>query len=256
MATDITAETETAEDQPAFRFIAGECEIETTGPTDHTHRGQVVVLIKPDDTVLVHDISGYKPVAWMTRADTISADHEAGVLTAVDGDHWLRIEVLRGHLEHRVPGSYAGEPIGTCPECDGTLVEAAGTVHCVGCRARYGLPSGSMLTNAQCACGLPRMRVERGDVFDLCIDRECEPMETAIAERFDGTWECPESGCPGHLRIIRRGGLLAACDQYPECEAAFSLPAGMIDGHCGCGLPRFAAGEDVQCLDTGCELTG
>lgn len=256
MASDTIAKPGNADERPAFRLIAGDCLVETTGATNETHRGQVLVLVKPDDTVLVHDVHGYKPVAWLTRAESVSTDDDAGILTAVDGDHWLQIRIEHELMNERLPGSPAGRPRGTCPRCGGTLVSAGSAVHCVGCRDRFGLPSDATLREEACDCGLPRMRIERGDVFDLCIDRSCEPMETAIADRFDGDWACPDADCPGQLRVIRRGGLLAGCDQYPECEVAFRLPTGLIDGHCGCGLPRFERDGEVRCLDVTCDAAG
>lgn len=255
MSAETTVDADAASTHPSFRLIVGECQVETTGATDRTRRGQVIVLVKPDDTVLVHDVDGYKPVAWLTRAETVSTDMESGVITAVDGDQWLRIEIEQPVINRHVPGSAAGRPVDACPECGGTLVEAGQAVHCIGCRSRFGLPTGATLLEERCTCGLPRMRVERGEVIELCIDRTCDPLDARLADRFDGVWSCPDPSCDGTLRVIRRGGLLIGCDEYPDCEESFRFPSGLLEGHCGCGLPRFSRNGETQCLDATCDST-
>lgn len=256
MASDQSSGTAKTDDAPAFTLLAGECRIEVDADLPRTYRGQVVVLIKPDDTILVHDVEGYQPAAWLTRADRVVIDDEAGTVTAVEGDRWLRVDFVSRVLDRRIPGGVAGTPVGTCPACTGHLIDTGGAVHCVSCRARYGLPDGAELLDRRCdACDLPRMRIERGDRFELCIDRECEPMESVIADRFDGTWACPDAACSGTLRVLRRSDVLLACDAYPDCDVAFRVPTGVLDGHCGCGLPRFRDGKGSRCLDGTCQTT-
>ena len=239
-------------DEPGFHVLAGECEIRSVDGGNERRRGHVMVLIKPDRTVLVHDTEGYRPTAWITRAETISVDEEGGILTAVDGDHWLRLELDHVVCDHRLPGSRAGRPVGECPTCSGTLVDTQGRVRCLGCTERYGLPRGAELLDSVCQCGLPRMRVTRGASFELCIDRQCEPLVEAIAERFDGRWACPAVGCDGSLAIHYREGVMARCDRHPDCQSAFRIPDRPIEGACGCGLPRFGRGSESQCLDPHC----
>ncbi len=239
--------------QPAYRLVVGECRIEVTGEEQFTQRGQVVVLVKPDRTVLVHDVSGYKPVAWITRGDSVSTDRDTNVITAVDGDHWLRIDVEQSIIDRQFPGSPAGEPTTNCPDCGGPLVVRRDEIHCIACHERYGLPSDAMLIDEKCSCGLPKMRVDRGETFELCVDRTCEPLDERIADRFDGVWDCPETDCDGSLRVLRRGGLLLGCDQYPDCETAFRFPAGTLSGNCTCGLPRFSRDGESHCLDVSCQ---
>ncbi len=95
------------------------------------------------------------------------------------------------------------------------------------------------------------MRVERGAAFELCVDRGCESLDARVREAFDREWDCPTCGAP--LRVLRRGGLLAGCDAYPDCETAFPIPAGTVDGTCDeCGLPAFESGAGRRCLDAGC----
>jgi hypothetical protein len=43
-------------------------------PDQRLHRGRVVAVRKPDDTVLVHDADGYQPVAWLTRPNEVWVD--------------------------------------------------------------------------------------------------------------------------------------------------------------------------------------
>lgn len=252
--SETTTHRDAAEHDNAYRLVVGECRIETTGMDDQRHRGQVVVVIKPDGTVLVHDVSGYQPVAWLTRAETVSWDAETGSITAADGDDWLRIEIDQAIVDRRLPGSPAGHPVGVCPTCGGSLVSARGSIHCVACHDHYGIPDDAELLEDRCACGLPRMRVERGEAFELCIDRTCEPLDEHIADRFDGVWTCPSTDCAGSLRVLRRSGLLLGCNNYPDCETAYRFPAGTLAGHCGCGLPRFTRNGESHCLDATCEV--
>ena len=95
------------------------------------------------------------------------------------------------------------------------------------------------------------MRAERGRAFTLCIDRECESLDSAVTAAFDHEWDCPN--CDGDLRIIRNGQLLAGCGNYPDCETAFSFPTGVVDGECDCGLPEFTTPSGNRCLDATCE---
>jgi DNA topoisomerase-1 len=72
-----------------------------------------------------------------------------------------------------------------------------------------------------------------------------------IRERFDRERDCPE--CDGDLRVLRRGGLIAGCEHYPDCDTGFGIPRGTVDGVCDCGLPVFDTPGGRRCLDTGCE---
>ncbi len=237
----------------AIRVLAGDCTVTYQGDQQRREeRGEVVVLVKPDNTVLVHDVDGYQPVSWLTRADSVSFSREGGaVLRAAAGDQHLEVVAHAEYGYAHYPATAAGVPVGDCPDCTGVLVRAGGEVTCTGCRVRYGLPSGAKVTERTCDCGLPTMRVERGAPFEVCIDRECESLDAAVRERFDREWDCP--ACGGDLRVLRRGGLLAGCERYPDCETGFAIPDGTVVEECGCGLPRFDVGGAVRCLDTGCE---
>ncbi|GAB3313883.1 MULTISPECIES: topoisomerase DNA-binding C4 zinc finger domain-containing protein [Haloplanus] len=235
----------------AIRAFAGDCTVETD---DRIHRGRVLVLVKPDRTVLVHDADGYQPVAWLTRADavTVESDGPGFGLTAHLDDRTLRVTADR--IRRSVyPVTEAGVPVGTSPDSGGPLVRTGGAVVDVVDDTRYPLVAGASVVDGTCPdCGLPRMRVDRGATFEVCIDRDCEPLDDAVRERFDRAWTCPD--CGDDLRIIRRRGrLLAGCDAYPDCETAFTVPAGVVVDDCPCGLPVFETATGRRCLDGTCD---
>lgn len=235
-----------------LRVVAGECTIRTSGTREATHRGRVVVVHKPDDTVLVHDATGYQPVAWLTRAETVWTDDETGGLTALDGDQRLRVEPHEtvADTDHTV--SPAGPPVGDCPACDGALVRTSGTVACLDCDASHGIPrDATVLDDRSCECGHPRIRVTRGREFEVCLDRDCESLDERVRGAFDREWDCPE--CGDDLRILRRGGLIAGCASYPDCDTGFGLPVGEVVAECACGLPVFDTESGRRCLDAGCD---
>ncbi|WP_256685880.1 endonuclease NucS domain-containing protein [Halococcus qingdaonensis] len=240
----------------AIRVFAGDCTITEDG--EREQRGDVVVVIKPDDTVLIHDRDGYQPAAWLTRPETLSYEGTSGgtfSLTATDGESSLDVVANEEHGLARYPASDAGVPVGDCPDCEGALVRATGAVACLDCDERYGLPAGADVLDRTCRdCGLPTMIAERGRAFTLCIDRECESLDDRVNEAFDREWGCPD--CDGDLRVIRNGQLLAGCENYPDCETAFSIPSGTVDGDCECGLPAFDTGGGRRCLDATCERAG
>lgn len=240
--------------QDAIRVLAGDCTVRFEGDAVREERGSVVVLGKPDGTVLVHDRDGYRPVAWLTRADSVSwatEDGTAGV-DAVSGDRRLRVACHAEHGGGHYAASAAGVEVGNCPGCAGTLIRTPDAVECLGCGDRYGVPEDAVVTDGTCGtCGLPRMRVDRGARLELCVDRGCEPLDEAVRSRFDRAWACPT--CGDDLRILRRGGLIAGCDGYPGCDTAFAIPAGTVDGACGeCGLPTFETPRGRRCLDATC----
>ncbi|WP_255193084.1 topoisomerase DNA-binding C4 zinc finger domain-containing protein [Natronobeatus ordinarius] len=235
----------------AIRVLAGDCTVITDGTDREEYRGRVTTVVKPDNTVLVHDVDGYQPVAWLTRADTVSSDPADGFsLVAKKGEQCLRIAAHDEDAFAHYPASAAGTPVGECPDCGGALVRSA-DVHCVDCGNRYAIPADATILDTRCSCGLPRMRVERGLAFDVCIDRDCESLDDAVREAFDREWTCPT--CGGDLLILRRGGLIAGCEHYPDCETGFVIPSGVVDGECGCGLPTFETASGRRCLDATCE---
>ncbi len=242
-------------DEP-IRVLAGDCTVTyADGDERREQRGHVTAVIKPDNTVMVHDADGYRPVEWLTRADAVSCSRaDPETVLAQDGDRQLRVVAHAAHGFSRFPASPAGAPVGDCPDCGGPLVRADGAVACLYCEDRYGLPADATVLDEDCDCGRPLMAVERGDAFEVCVDRACEPLEEAVKERFDREWDCPE--CNGELRILRQGGLIAGCERYPDCSASFSVPRGVVDGTCECGLPAVEADDGRRCLDPGCEVVG
>jgi DNA topoisomerase-1 len=240
----------------SVRVFAGECTVRFEGARERVQRGHVVVVVKPDRTTLVHDGRGYQPVAWLTRPEslTVEGDADAFGVTARDGEQELRVvsHAVTGRAEF--PVSDAGVPVGHHPDSGGALVRTDGAVSDLETGTEYPLVAGATVLESTCEeCGLPEMRVERGAVFEVCIDRDCEPLDDAVRERFDRAWTCPD--CGSDLRIIRRRGrLLAGCDAYPDCETAFILPSGVVVGECDCGLPLFETATGRRCLDGACEF--
>ena len=232
------------------RTIAGDCIVRFDGSRERHLRGRVLVVVKPDDTVLVHDADGYRPVAWLTRPAELSLTRDPLWLVAVDGDETLRVEAARETEVREHDVGEAGRPVGDCP-CGGPLVRARGDVVCVDCEDRYPLPNGATVHEGTCECGLPRFRVDRGETFDLCLDYDCGSLLEAVRGAFDREWDCP--ACGADLEILQRGGLLAGCERYPDCETGYGLPDGLVVGECDCGLPRFETAGGERCLDAGCE---
>jgi len=234
--------------QDATRVLAGDCEITYDSEETVEKRGAVVVLVKPDDTVLVHDYAGYQPTAWLTRADTVRFKHDdrGFRLVAGKGEETLRIVSKTVYGRAHFPVSPAGPDVGECLDCEGTLVRDSGSVVCVNCRARYGLPRDATVLERTCSCGLPRIETERGARFEVCLDRECESLDDAVRERFAGRWRCPD--CGEILSIERSRGLRANCD----CGRSHVLPTGVVVGDCDCGLPVFETPDGMRCLDPAC----
>ena len=253
-------------------LYAGDATVVEDATDRREYRGRVVVLAKPDGTVLVHDDAGYQPVAWLTRADavTVTDDDDGLRVTAHDerADDWLRVtghdargrdtsgrEDASAHraLSGRYPVSVAGEPVGDCPNCDGALVDTGGAVACVHCDQRHGYPDDATLHGATCSCGLPRMRVERGAAIDCCVDRDCERLDDHVRDHLDRAFTCP--ACDGDLVVQRERGLFLACEHRPDCDTAYYVPSGVHDGTCDCGLPAFAVANGRRCLDATCDAT-
>lgn len=163
----------------SMRVYAGECTAEYEGTVDRTARGHVVALVKPDDTVLVHDRDGYSPAVWLTRPASLDVDHGDGPrITAVDGDQRLTVR-FHGVEETFSPAvSVAGVPVGsTAGETDRPFVRNRGSVVDLTTGNRYALSAHSAVLNARCECGLPLIRVERTADDQRCLDPACERAE-------------------------------------------------------------------------------
>ncbi len=232
--------------QAPTEVIAGRCTATYNDGDGREYRGDVIVICKPDDTVLVHDAEGYQPVAWITRADRVAVSDDG--LRAWRDDALLSVSVADRYGGLRSPTGRAGAPVADCPDCEEILIRASGRVSCVGCDGNYGLPGDARLRDSTCDdCGLPEIAVERGQRFEICLDPGCEPLEDTVAAAFDRVWSCPD--CGEDLRVRRRGGLLLGCEAYPDCEWSRSIPHEPFDDECPCGLPTLSDG----CLNEQCE---
>ncbi|GAB7091683.1 endonuclease NucS [Halorubrum luteum] len=241
-----------------LRVLAGDCQVTERGDRTRTYRGRVIVLIKPDNTTLVHDADGYQPVAWLTRADSVVVEGDADgfSVTAREGARRLRVVTEEATASRALPVTEAGIPVGTCPDDGGQLVRSGGDVVCLDCATRWGLPAGASVTDATCEeCGLPKLRVERGEPFHLCLDPACDPLEAAVADRFDRVWDCPD--CDGDLTVRSAPGrVYLACEHDEPCGTTCSIPNGVVVDDCGCGLPIFETATGRRCLDGTCPHDG
>lgn len=207
----------------SIRLFAGDCRVRFDDGSDgRDQRGHVVVVCKPDRTTLVHDTSGYQPVAWLTRPDdlTVADDDEGFRVVARGGERRLVVESVAVAGRATLPVSPAGVPVGEAPadhpEASGPLVRVDGAVVALDSGTRYPLVAGATTLERRCEdCGLPLMAVERGAAFEVCLDRSCEPLDDAVVAAFDGAWTCPDCGAPSGS-----SGGAAACS-----PAVTALPA-------------------------------
>lgn len=235
----------------AIRLFAGDCTVTYQGESETVQRGTVVTLVKPDNTVLVHDADGYQPAAWLTRAQSVqlSGDGTVFELTARSDGTELTVRSHQDEARTSFPASPSGSEVGVCPHCERVLVRSAGAIICTGCLTRWGLPRDATIIDETCSqCGLPEITVERGAEFQVCVDYACDPLDTAVADRFDGAWACPD--CTARMTIQRSGTLQAVC---ADCGADYTIPAGTHVGPCTCGLPKFQTERGTRCLDSGCD---
>jgi DNA topoisomerase-1 len=219
-ADDSTDDGETS----SIRVFAGECTTEFAGGRERTRRGRVVVLIKPDRTVLVHDAAGYQPVAWLTRADSLSVE----TVPLASGETPPAGETAGGERgDHRDADS---DGIGT--------VETTPT-------------AGNQDTAPTPPAGGFGLVARRGDETLRIVSHG-----PAAHHQFPATaagvpvGACPD--CGGTL--VRDGGLNCL-----GCAGEYSLPAGatVLEEQCSdCGLPtvRVERGAVVECcVDPACE---
>jgi DNA topoisomerase-1 len=228
--------------------ITGRCTTVFEGTREQEQHGDMIVLIKPDSTVLVHDAGGYQPVAWLTRPESVTVTGDT--VAARDGDQSLTVTIHEPRARKRHQITEAGLPVGACPDCDDELLRTDGTISCWNCERTHPIPRDATVLDDQCGeCCLPRVRVQRGCSLICCPD--CDSLTDRVREAFDRQWGCPE--CAGNLRVLYRGGILLGCDRYPDCEVAYSFPTGTHNGECDCGLPVFETATGRRCLDSGCE---
>lgn len=160
-----------------IRVYAGACTAEFEGSVDRTARGHGMALVKPDNTVLVHDRGGYSPAAWLTRAASIDVDHEKQI-TAIDGDQRLTVRFHDLEESGVYPIGVAGVPVGPSEDANepGPYVRSRDSVVNITTGDQYALPSGRGVLNRSCPCGLPLIRADRETKSDRsqCLDPECE----------------------------------------------------------------------------------
>lgn len=235
----------------ATRIFAGTCTIDYEGEAETHQHGTVLTIVKPDNTVLVHDAAGYQPAAWLTRPETveITRDGEGFEILATAGDQRLSVESIDHHDDAQYQISPAGVSVGSCPACAGILVRTGGAVVCIGCLTRWPLQHDATLSETCCStCGLPTMILRRGVEFHVCLDDSCDSLASRVSDRFDGRWSCPT--CGEAMEIERSGQFYLVCS---ACERRHTVPSGLIVGRCSCGLPRFETSRTEQCLDTDCD---
>lgn len=236
--------------QNATRIFAGTCSIVYEGEAETRQRGTVLTIVKPDNTVLVHDATGYQPAAWLTRPETVEITRDEGFeIVATADEQRLSVRSVDPHGDTQYPISPAGSTVGTCPDCEGALVRAGGAVVCIGCFTRWPLPHDATVAETCCpTCSLPTMVLRRGAEFRVCLDGTCDSLASRVSDQFDGRWSCPT--CGGAMVIEREGPLHLAC---AVCERRHAVPTGLIVGRCSCGLPRFETPRTEHCLDTDCD---
>ena len=125
-----------------LRVLAGDCRVRADGVP---RCGEMVVLSKPDNTVLVHDVDGYQPVAWLTRADSVSYTGDDGAaspspLSPVIDPCWSNCGPRTASVD--IPARGLASPSATVSTAR-PLVRARGRVSCPGCGSEYGLPDGA-----------------------------------------------------------------------------------------------------------------
>lgn len=243
-------------------LYAGDATVVEDAADRREHRGRVVVLAKPDGTVLVHDATGYQPVAWLTRADTVTVTHDdAFRVTAHDErtDDWLRVtghpdgtradgrEI--GGLSGQYPVTAAGEPIGRCPACEGALVDTGGAVTCVHCSEHHAYPDDATIrrptpgsttlaaSDAMAADGSDTMAVEASDAMatDASEGASAPTSATTTAATDDAAIDGSPATCDCGLPRMRveRGAVIDCCVDR-ECERLDEHVRAHLDGEYDC----------------------
>jgi hypothetical protein len=80
-----------------YLVMSGEVDLEYTGRAHKKYQGYAILLIKPDDSVVVHGLRGVNPVSYITRADDIrfkGKDRKFTVMTIAGSDR-LVVTFLR-----------------------------------------------------------------------------------------------------------------------------------------------------------------
>ncbi|AGN02193.1 hypothetical protein L593_11240 [Salinarchaeum sp. Harcht-Bsk1] len=213
----------------AIRVLSGDCTVVADGDRREERRGNVCVVIKPDNTVLVHDADGYQPVAWLTRAEAVSCSR------ASEGGRPTAPRTITGRPTRDVSG---GNPAGG-RETNDAHAAAPGT--------GGGTPVGDS--------------IEAGAAFTVDA-RDGDERLRVVAHTEDGYASYPTTRaghpvgeCPDCEGTLVRSGRSVSCI---GCGDRFGLPDGATvrRERCSCGLPRLrverGAPLDV-CLDRDCD---
>ena len=80
-----------------YLVMSGEVELEYTGRAHKKYQGYAILLIKPDDSVVVHGLRGVNPVSYIVRADDIrfKGKDRKFTVTTVAGSDRLIVTFLR-----------------------------------------------------------------------------------------------------------------------------------------------------------------
>ena len=103
-------------------------------------------------------------------ADSVSQIATFGTIERAAGALRKAVQAVRNHLAGKVADFLAAQTDAQRGTTDATI------------------------RDDRCECGLPRMRVERGLAFRVCLDRDCEPLDEVVRGAFDREWTCPDCG--------------------------------------------------------------
>jgi hypothetical protein len=80
-----------------YLAMSGQAELEYSGRASKKYRGEAVLLIKPDDSLVVHGLRGVKPLSYVARADDIRfrGKDRKFTVTAIAGSDKLVMTFLR-----------------------------------------------------------------------------------------------------------------------------------------------------------------
>jgi DNA topoisomerase-1 len=204
----------------AIRVLSGDCTIVADGDRREERRGHVTVIVKPDNTVLVHDTDGYQPVAWLTRAEAVSCSRRANVGR---GGRRSRLDPDDDHTGNDVAHTLTGNP--PTEGSTGPRASDAGAAFTIDARD-----------------GDERLRVV-AHTEDGYASYPTTPAGHPVGQ-------CPD--CDGTL--VRSGRTVTCIG----CGERYGLPDGATvrEERCSCGLPRLrverGAPLDV-CLDRECD---
>jgi hypothetical protein len=80
-----------------FLVMSGEVDLEYTGRAHKKYQGNAILLMKPDDSIVVHGLRGVNPVSYIARADDIrfKGKDRKFTVTVIAGSDRLVVTFLR-----------------------------------------------------------------------------------------------------------------------------------------------------------------